>query len=130
MSSNEFGEGDMRRHVGFIEHALHELREEHRHLAELALDPAAREQRAEDVEILLQTHFLAAAQIVVPVAEGHVQVVREAAPRRIELCRERAELDGEDRIVTIHDRRLQPFEQRRVALAEQTQRLLFPVTSG
>src|SRR5438477_209910 len=30
---------------------------------------------------------------------------------------------GEDRIVTIHDRRLQPFEQRRVALAEQPQRL-------
>jgi len=45
--------------------------------------------------------------VVAPVAEGHVQVVREAAPRRIELRRERAELGGEDRFVTIHDRRLQ-----------------------
>jgi hypothetical protein len=51
-----------------------------------------------------------------------VQVVCEAAPRRIELRRERAEFGGEDRVVTIHDRRLQPFEQRRVALAEQAQR--------
>ena len=68
-------------HVGFVEHALHELREEHRHLAGLALDPAAREQRTEDVEILLQAHGFAAAQVVAPVAEGHVQVVREAAPR-------------------------------------------------
>jgi len=32
-------------HVGFVEHALHELREEHRHLAELPLDPAARKYR-------------------------------------------------------------------------------------
>ena len=78
-------------HAGFFEHALRELREEHRHLAGLALDPAARKQRAEDVEILLQTHLLAVAQIVAPVAERHVQVVREAAPRRMELRRERAE---------------------------------------
>ena len=40
----------------------------------------------------------------------------------IEFRRESAELGGEDRIVAIHDRRLQPFEQRRVALAEQSQR--------
>ena len=46
-----------------------------------------------------------------------------AAGAAIELRRERAKLGREDRIVTIHDRRLQPFEQRRVALAEQPQRL-------
>jgi hypothetical protein len=49
--------------------------------------------------------------------------VREAAPRRIERRRKRAELGCEDRIVTIHDRRFQPFEQRRVALAQEPQRL-------
>ena len=46
-----------------------------------------------------------------------------AAGAAIEFRRERAKLGGEDRIVAIHDRRLQPFEQRRVALAEQPQRL-------
>ena len=54
-------------HVGFVEHALHEVREAHRHLAELTLDPAAREQRTEDVELLLQTHLLATAEV----AEGN-----------------------------------------------------------
>ena len=46
-----------------------------------------------------------------------------AAGAAIELRRERAKLGGEDRIVTIHDRRLQPFEQRRIALAQEAQRL-------
>ena len=70
LARDEFSEREA--HVGFVEHALHELREEHRHLAELALEPAAREQpfrqaqgpesaegREEDVEILLHAYFLA-----------------------------------------------------------------------
>ena len=47
LARDEFSERGA--HVGFFEHALHELREEHRHLADLALDPAAHEQRTEDV---------------------------------------------------------------------------------
>ena len=78
-------------HAGFFEHALRELREEHRHLAGLALDPAARKQRAEDVEILLQAHLLAVTQVTAPVAERHVPVARKAVPRRMELRGKRGE---------------------------------------
>ncbi len=62
LARDEFSQRGM--HVGFVEHAFAQLREEHRHLAELAFDPAAREQRTENVEILLQAHLLAAAPVV------------------------------------------------------------------
>lgn len=90
-------------HFAFLEHCK-QLLEAHWHRAALALDPAAGEQRTEDVEILLQAYLLATAQIVASVAECHVQIVRKAAARRVELRRKRAELDGEYRVVTIHDR--------------------------
>ncbi len=50
--------------VGFVEHALHELREEHRRLPSLALDPAAREQRTDDVEIPIQICCAETAEVV------------------------------------------------------------------
>ena len=47
-----------------------------------------------------------------------------AAGAAIEFRRERAELGGEDRIVAIHDRRLQPCAAERGALAKEEAQVL------
>ena len=86
------------------------------------LDPAARQHRAEDVEVLLDAHRIAL-QVLAVVPLRHAQVVVHAGPGGEVTGRQHPEPRGRGECLPVHDRRAEPLEQRRVRFREESEGL-------
>ena len=101
---------------------MQQLVEFNRRRGAIAFEPQHRQQRPQRVEILLQRHLLGA-QIGAFGGLGHAAVVIHAALDRIDRRQQRACLLTEATALDVADRRLHPFDERRIRLPEQPQRL-------